>query len=59
MTEELSKKTGDEISRRPYANNFVIDDPFAMDGILEQVCASVKRGLSIMRKCQKRPCHYA
>ena len=39
MTEELSKKTGDEISRRPYANNFVIDDPFAMDGILEQVQA--------------------
>jgi hypothetical protein len=39
MTEELSKKTGDEISRRPYANNFVIDDPFAIDGILDQVQA--------------------
>ena len=39
MTEELSKKTGDEISRRPYANNFVIDDPFAIDDILDQVQA--------------------
>jgi len=37
LTEELSKKAGDEIARRPYANNFLIDDPFAMDGIIDQV----------------------
>lgn len=37
LTEELSKKGGDEISRRPYANNFLVDDPFAMDKIIDVV----------------------
>ena len=37
LTEELSKKAADEISRRPYANNFLVDDPFAMDRVIDDV----------------------
>ena len=53
LTEELSKKAADEISRRPYANNFIIDDPFAMDLVIDDLRTQFDYEAETSRKTPK------